>query len=126
MEYMQLDSEVLELAVRAQAKERPEHIYIPDEGGQSFYARKKMSGYIPDCIIGHALAACGVPIEQIAELDKAQEGEAYYTLLQFGINEDVREWCNMVQRLQDNGTPWDVAIVEADRTFSMEGLGRGE
>jgi hypothetical protein len=97
-----------------------------------------LDGRIPVCIVGHALVNLGVELEMRPQLDEWDEpmSEDNALLYRDGVRvgkaddavdgmdwnalgfveptEDQLGWAYKVQRLQDIGYAWDLAVHEAD------------
>ena len=108
------------------ANERPDYVYEPPEGfgGACVYVHNGE----PSCIIGHALARFGVPLDDVElldympnydgdlpeEKDSAFVGDAHFsnTLTKRGVYLDVSALniAEAVQALQDSFTSWGAAV----------------
>ena len=80
-------------------------VYAPVvEGEDCVYFDKEGN---PSCLIGHALAKCGVePFDQ----DRPIQDNAYYVLPRYGISAKVTKAAQMAQQAQDHGETWQEAL----------------
>src|SRR5690606_6822042 len=112
------DDAKFEAAVRGIAAANPDHVYkvkarddVPGANPNScFYAHTDgKGGWEAGCLIGQALVASGVDIEELARIDRG-DGEtatdAYAVLTHFGASDHIAMWANYVQHRQDYSVPW--------------------
>ncbi|WP_280485404.1 hypothetical protein [Nocardia cyriacigeorgica] len=125
---MYLDPRQFIAAVRAEAAENPDKVYLPplvwDEDEDDFVAtdecvyveRDHGTGeLVGSCIVGRALIRCGVPAEKLDVF-----GISFSTLaarLGIELHPSIIEWGDCVQDRQDSGVPWSEAIEIADSEF---------
>lgn len=117
--------EVVE-SVRLLAEGTPGHVYEMN-GGQCTYVRAEDGGLVPDCIVGHAFASLGVPLEVLAEVD-GEKGKAVDGVIRekYSLDSALSEegwWLRNVQEAQDKAFPWGEAVKQADK-FAGKVFGR--
>lgn len=106
----------IEAEVSRLASENPDFVYQPPEGlsadeGQDFcfYVHRDANGNPikgQGCIIGQALAALGIEVDENWEGNSAASVVEHYTRC---LSDEAR-YLNRVQRRQDHGQPWGVAV----------------
>lgn len=87
-----------------------------DENGVSYYGAVPTG---PACLVGHALVAGGVPLENI----KFFEGDSAGTVVEaLNIFEDevVRRALSIAQSEQDSGKTWGEALAAFERIIEKE------
>lgn len=116
MTYTLTDTQVYE-ALTKLAEENPSKVYkSPDELGQCLYVHRDDQGErIPGCIVGTVLNRLGVPLE---ELEKHEGNGATAVIANAGIeglSYDMVSFLRAVQRHQDSGYDWELAVAAAKR-----------
>lgn len=100
--------------VREIANESPGFVYEVPEGGKCSYAR----GDSADCIVGRAMAKCGVPLDEMRVWDSGRRN-GIITVVEdkWPESEHVAPellWLSKVQDSQDDGNHWSEAVKRAD------------
>jgi len=114
--YTLTDTQVFE-ALTKLVEEDPGKVYkSPDEFGQCLYVHSDEEGKrVPGCIVGTVLNRLGVPLE---ELEK-HEGNAAAAVIENaeiqGLSYDMVSLLRNVQRYQDSGCDWNLALDAAKR-----------
>lgn len=116
---------------------------VAEKGEEYTYSTNRGCDYYrdgaPSCIVGHALAYLGVPVEALRRLDEADyeyEDEDGYettpgstdidTLADVGalealsgvrIDTDAQRVFSVAQKNQDQGVPWGGAYLAAEETL---------
>lgn len=115
--YEQVKAEVIRLAT-----ERPDFVYPPDAEGTGrtcFYRDYTTEDGKPPCIWGQAFINLGQPVPERLE----QEPISVVFYVMFGEDRpflgDI-EWATRVQKSQDSGHSWGVAVSSAEKAFSDE------
>lgn len=116
---MSLDDESLVAAVRELAAENPDHVYVaPDSVRQNgtvkdcLYVHEVGEIRTGGCLIGQAVIRCGVPLDEVAKWDEAEDSSAD-DVLPDSISTEVRRWAYAVQGQQDRGATWHNALAHA-------------
>lgn len=102
-------------AIREVASSAPEYVYRnPDEA--NIDCRYFDYGGNPSCLIGHALAKCGLTEDDVTE------GLAAFDVLGVkGIDEDVALAATVAQGKQDVGETWGTALEAFNETLKEHG-----
>lgn len=105
--------------VREIAAANPDFIYRPvkDESGlfpRCSYSRNGQAS----CLIGQGMAALGVSIEVLEQLD--EEGKSVGLIYSGDESQDI-QWLDEVQAYQDSQMPWGRAIENADAWIAEHG-----
>lgn len=81
----------------------------PDRTSECLYVTTNVLGpRQPECIVGHALADLGVPLDALAGVDGFHVGTLYGISNEFPFARRVQSW-------QDAGFTWSQAVDLADR-----------
>jgi hypothetical protein len=75
-------------------------------------------GTKPSCLIGHALAACGITSDMMTGMQedvfgKTQEMQVFFIDNEFDLSPETIEFARLVQGRQDRGMPWGEAVRNA-------------
>lgn len=98
--------EEIEEVVRRLAQEQPERV------SSIFYAR--LEDGEPECILGHAYQELGVSVESLGKIGTARD---LVRRFHPDATPQQAKWLRSVQRYQDRGETWSVAVEEADLRF---------
>ena len=96
--------EQVETSLKALAQQRPEFVYKPIESACYYANGDNCHG----CIFGQALAMCGIPQEEISQLDKLESSAIDKVLEFFGLI--CPEKWESVQMSQDNSNDWKSSV----------------
>lgn len=125
---MRIADGALVAEVRRLAAERPDFVYekqTTDEwaSGVCLYVHQdEQQGLVAGCLIGHALANLGVPLESLREFDRSGDDTSADALLpKFGVSGTVTLWAMHAQLEQDEGQPWGRAVKLADEQVDLNG-----
>lgn len=127
---MRIADGALVAEVRRLAAERPDFVYekqATDEwwaSGACLYVHQdEHQGLVAGCLIGHALANLGVPLELLSEFDRSGDDTSADALLpKFGVSGTVTLWAMQAQLEQDEGQPWGRAVELADGQVNLDGV----
>ena len=77
----------------------------------------------PACLVGHALAHCHIPVEELEWMDDCPNSSiAVVDLPAATLTPSARAVLLTAQMLQDDGVHWGVAAEDALRTASRNGV----
>ena len=101
-------------AIREVASSAPEYVYRASDGSNGCYYFN-VDG-TPSCLVGHALAKCGLTEDDVTE------GSAALDVLGVkGIDEDVALAATVAQDVQDGGGTWGYALEAFNETLKEYG-----
>ena len=102
-------------AIREVASSAPEYVYrTPDS--TTLYCLYFDYGGNPSCLIGHALAKCGLTEDDVIEGSAALD-----VLGAKGIDEDVALSATVAQDVQDGGGTWGYALEAFNKALKEHG-----
>lgn len=102
-------------AIREVASSAPEYVYkIPDS--TTLYCLYFDHDGNPSCLIGQALAKCGLTKEDVTE-----GASAFKVLAEKGIDDVVAAAAEIAQDKQDNGETWGSALEAFNETLKEHG-----
>lgn len=113
--------EQLRAAVRAQAAEDPDRVYVKELGDTCLYEPTVLNS--KGCIVGAALTALGVPPERLPGLPGWGTQSVQFKLsplVEPAATDD--RWTMEVQCRQDDGMTWADAVHAADTKYPAAAL----
>ena len=131
------ETEFVSAIVKAAAS-NPEFIYnsAEDRSGTCYYFQPEYAdeqawhptsySAAPSCIIGHALASCGVTSDMISDANLQSEGIDNQKFSKFFADHDIIlsheaiQFASVVQYTQDNNSPWGVAVDAGFNTWRTD------
>ena len=116
----------LELMREVVAEYGADHVYVDPNGRTAdgldgvtcVYVDWKASR--PSCLVGHALFRAGVTVEQLAELDYAEDGSDINGVYSdaFELVDGAELVFSAAQMAQDKGQTWGTALARAERRLA--------